>query len=308
MHTGCAKILRSVFNLENDESLKEMTDLFQIEDVLGPVMEGRIDHGRFRDVRYENVGEKIDLCPFWTRGQYIGKGHDEVVFDFKKHTNAGFRWMFTRPDIFPKFDRVIDHSKRVAPLLTSKQEPPSSGTDILTSQPLDVILVLLPYLDVPTYLNFISTCKYFRYHAITTFQPHAPTLLLEHFPFAFPTKLEYALMKKKKEMKGLVVSSDGEVCSPTDCDWLLYMGKVHWTKSMRVRRYIWSVCVDVKRAYDQRMKDEGGCGFCAVSDSEPTERRKALEQCAQTMIMMKKIRELQMGRMKKGTPKSAGEK
>ncbi|KAG7096631.1 hypothetical protein E1B28_004048 [Marasmius oreades] len=89
MHTGCAKLLRSVFHLENDESVQELTDLFQIEDVLGRAIGGRIDHGKFRGVHYETVGEKIDLRPFWSRGIDIGKNHDEVVFDFQKHAGAG---------------------------------------------------------------------------------------------------------------------------------------------------------------------------------------------------------------------------
>ncbi|KAF9267858.1 hypothetical protein L218DRAFT_650598 [Marasmius fiardii PR-910] len=59
-------------------------------------------------------------------------------------------------------------------------------------------------------------------------------------------------MKKKKETRESLASFDAEVYSPTDCDWLFYMGKIHWTKSMRVATYIWSVRVDFERTYENR--------------------------------------------------------
>ncbi|KAG7096630.1 hypothetical protein E1B28_004047 [Marasmius oreades] len=114
--------------------------------------------------------------------------------------------------------------------------------------------------------------------------------------------MEYALIKKKKEIRDSAASSDPDVCSPADCDWMLYLCKVHWTKSMRVRRYIWSVCEEVKRVYDKKMKETDGCGFYKLSEEgmKPTEKRMALEAMAQQMFMMKQVTRP----MKKG-PKSA---
>ncbi|KAG7096688.1 hypothetical protein E1B28_004102 [Marasmius oreades] len=289
IHTGCAGILRSVFELEDDESVKQMAELLQIEEVIGRCMAGRKDHGRLQGVRYEQVGELIDLRPYWTRGGDIGKDHDEVVFDFRRHMDVGLGWMFSRPDIFPRFSRVVNHSKRVVPLLLEGKNEPVPGKDVLTSQPLDIIRVLLLYLDVPSYLSLTSTCKYLRHHAVTTFQPHARFLLLKHFPWAFPTVFEYAIINKKKEVRDAVVSSDLDVCGAVECDWLLYMCQIHWTKSMRTRRYVWSVCMDVKRVYEEKMRKREGWFYSRTGVGlVPTEKRKALEKMAREMVTMRK--------------------
>ena len=79
MHTGCPKILRSVLGLQDDNSVKELANFFQIGEILGECLTDD-DHGRFKGtyflskapaflndtdesrydtgVHYENVGEK----------------------------------------------------------------------------------------------------------------------------------------------------------------------------------------------------------------------------------------------------------
>ncbi|KAL0581218.1 hypothetical protein V5O48_000806 [Marasmius crinis-equi] len=276
-HTGCAKILRAVFELEDNDSEEELTDLFQIEDVIGPCQDGR-NHGKFRGVNYETVGEGIDLRPYWSR-------HEHVVFDYKKLVSDGKGWMITRPDVFSRFSRVVDHAKRIAPL--GETQP---GNDMLTSKPLDVIRVLLPYLSVASYLKLTSTCKYLRYQALTSFQPHARTLLLSEFPWAFPTRLECESIKQNKDLMDAIVSSDPKVCGP-ECDWLLYMYQVHKTKSMRIRRYIWSICVDMRREYEERLPGSGFYEYPEGPEGEAvgTQNRKALEGIAQQLHMFGKL-------------------
>ena len=40
--------------------------------------------------------------------------------------------------------------------------------------------------------------------------------------------------------------------SPHDADWLLYLSHIHRTKSMRMRRWIWSLCDEVHRVYEAK--------------------------------------------------------
>ena len=40
--------------------------------------------------------------------------------------------------------------------------------------------------------------------------------------------------------------------TPHDADWMLYLGHVHRTAGMRVRRWVWHLCGNVRRAYEGR--------------------------------------------------------
>ena len=40
--------------------------------------------------------------------------------------------------------------------------------------------------------------------------------------------------------------------TPHDADWLLYLGHVRRTAGMRVRRWVWHLCGNVRRAYEGR--------------------------------------------------------
>ncbi|KAL0567704.1 hypothetical protein V5O48_014289 [Marasmius crinis-equi] len=246
MHTGCAKIFRSVFKCEDDNSCKELVDLFQVEEILGPLGHGGADHGRFQGVDYESTGEQIDLRPYWKRFHQSSGENDIPIFDYKALIKDNREWMFTRPDVFPKFPRVVASSR-----VTGVE--PAPGNDVLTRQPLDVLLMLVKHVDDPrTYAKLMSTCRYLRYHAIAnaSFQLHARELLKECYPWAFPTTLEYEMINKKKGMREMVVGKD---CGG-ESDWLLYMCQVHWTKGMRVRRYVWAICEEIKSVYMETLE------------------------------------------------------
>ncbi|KAK1217362.1 hypothetical protein PQX77_019997 [Marasmius sp. AFHP31] len=305
MHTGCFKVLRSILGLEDDNSAKELADFYQIGEILGQCLADD-DHGRFKGtyftptphiislkptigatsigVCYEAVGEKIDLRPYWFRGYQLGKAHDHVVFDYNQLIADGKQWLITRPDVFPRLHRIVDHAKRIAPFGGRESVP---GTDILTSQPLPIMHLLVSHLSAVSFL------------------------LLEEFPWAFPTRLEFDMIKQNKAVLDAVASPDLETCGP-ECDWLGYLSTVHGpkSKSMRTRRYIWSVCMELKREYDGQLagKEEGdseGGWFYTYPEGRgpgakavPTSRRKELEKIAVQMSMMNQMGDGGMAGMK----------
>ena len=92
---------------------------------------------------------------------------------------------------FPRF------RPEVAPARTSSLGPlPESTQDIVTTQPLDVLHVLLPYLDNRSFVNLLSTCRTLRHRALTILQPHARKRVLE-LGWAVPTEVEYAGFVKR---------------------------------------------------------------------------------------------------------------
>jgi hypothetical protein len=127
------------------------------------------------------------------------------------------------------------------------------GTDILTTQPLDILHAIVSVVPLFSYLALTSTCRFFRHHALTTFQSHARNLVLQ-LGWAVPFHAEYAKMKVRAED---MAHADN---SPHDGDWLLYLSHVNRTKSMRVRRWLWDLSEEVKRAYEEKKGD----GFSAV--------------------------------------------
>ncbi|KAL0064719.1 hypothetical protein AAF712_008265 [Marasmius tenuissimus] len=297
MHTGCFKILRSILDLEDDNSAKELADFYQIGEILGQCLADN-DHGRFKGVRYEAVGEKINLRPYWFRGYKLGKAHDHVVFDYNQLIADGKQWLITRPDVFSRLHRVVDHAKRIAPFGGREPVP---GTDILTSQPFPIMNLLVSYLSAASFVRLTSTCKYLRFHALTSFKPYARKFLVEEFPWAFPTRLEFDMIKQNKAVLDAMASPDLEICGP-ECDWLGYLSMVHSpkSKSMRTRRYIWSVCVELKREYDDQLtaKEEGDPegwfytypeGWGPGAKAVPTSRRTELEKIAVQMSMMNQM-------------------
>lgn len=74
--------------------------------------------------------------------------------------------------------------------LSSLREP-AATTDIITTQSLDVLHILLAYLSNKSYVNLVATCRTLRYHALTTFQPHARERVLS-LGWAVPLENEYA--------------------------------------------------------------------------------------------------------------------
>ncbi len=105
---------------------------------------------------------------------------------------------------FPRF------RTRVAPSRLSSLGPlPESTDDRITTQPLDVLHILLPYFDNKSFVNFLGTCRTLRHHALTTFQPHARSRVLA-LPWAIPTEVDYNSFIKRNPPKPQPQASNSE--------------------------------------------------------------------------------------------------
>lgn len=238
-HKTCTSVLCKVFGVPR--SLKELNRkhlraICEIEAVLGrckPGAKGGI--GRVPYVDYETVGG-VDMRSYWSKPRWEG----QVTFDWKRFKESGPVWVLSRPDIFPKFFSKVS-SERLASI-----GQPSETSDILTSQPMDLLQLLIGYLDIPAYLALTSTCRTLRKYALTTFQPHARKYVL-NTPWAMPlldtSPPEYSA-------KGDVMAHPRD--SPHDADWLLYLSHVHRTNSMKERHRVWRIAEEIKRAYEDR--------------------------------------------------------
>ncbi|KAJ7646776.1 hypothetical protein FB45DRAFT_1019073 [Roridomyces roridus] len=71
-HLVCFSLLRQALNLEDED--KATTMAFSAHELILGRPQGGVHAGRFRDVQYENVGEKVDLSPFWKRGSTCSIG------------------------------------------------------------------------------------------------------------------------------------------------------------------------------------------------------------------------------------------
>ncbi|KAJ7467193.1 hypothetical protein FB451DRAFT_1260429 [Mycena latifolia] len=220
-HHVCLALLRHALKVE-DDTLEAKITLCAHELILGRP-QGDAIAGRFKDIDYEHVGEQVDLSPFWKRGRELGCN----VFDWQKLSKGSLAWLIQRPDIFPRFSPSVS-PERLASLGTPP--PESERTDLITTMPLELILHLLPYLPLKAYVALMSTCRFLRYHAFTTFQSHARYRVLQ-LPWALPTRCE--LRQLKAQFRAEMASEDEALRGG---DWYLYLNQVHWTKSMRVRR------------------------------------------------------------------------
>ena len=130
----------------------------------------------------------------------------------------------------------------------------------MSTQPLDVLHALLPYLDDKSFINLLSTCRFLRHHALTTFQPHARQRVLA-LGWAVPTEVEYQAFVRRKLQTSATgeASPSGELLaslamahaehSPVDADWHLYLTKVYCSQAMRARRWVWALAGEVARVY-----------------------------------------------------------
>ncbi|KAJ6594433.1 hypothetical protein B0H19DRAFT_1247105 [Mycena capillaripes] len=262
-HRVCLSLLRHALKVE-DDSFMSKTTLCAHEVILGRPQGGMLA-GRLKDIDYEHVGEKVDLSPFWRLGPEAGCN----IFEwktFKAHRNGSLSWIIQRPDIFPRFNRTVS-SERLASVGT----PPSKEerADLITTMPLELILHLLRYLSVKSYVALVSTCRFLRYHAFTTFQSHARCLVLQ-LPWALPTRSELEEIKEKyrAEMAG----TDEELRGG---DWFLYLHRIHGTKSMRVRRWIWALCEEIRRVWMAKLPRSA---YADLGDSVKSPARIQLEE------------------------------
>ncbi|KAI0714332.1 hypothetical protein C8T65DRAFT_644738 [Cerioporus squamosus] len=186
-HPHCATILRHQLGLPNNTP-EHLIELSLLEQIVGPTMDG-LHAGRLPDFDYETVlgdHNRIDIESLWSK-----EGDERPDFDWLQWKSRGLEWTAVRPDVFPRF------RPQVAPTRISSLGPlPESTEDIITTQPLDILHVLLPYLDNKSFVNLMSTCRTLRQHALTIFQPHARARVLE-LEWAVPTDAEYAGFVKR---------------------------------------------------------------------------------------------------------------
>ena len=97
MHTGCAKLL--LHRMEaGTETYERFVKLAEVTEVLSRPLGGK-NAGRYRDIRYEEAGEKIDLRPFWTEGS----GWGENAFNWQALSESPYSFLINRPNVYVLF-------------------------------------------------------------------------------------------------------------------------------------------------------------------------------------------------------------
>ncbi|KAI0316787.1 hypothetical protein OF83DRAFT_1059776 [Amylostereum chailletii] len=258
MHTACSNIFRAKLGCEAND-LPACSKLSELEIVLGYPMIGA-DAGRFKDVQYESVGDRIDLKPFW----HVGNSEGENVFDFKALKDAGMDWLLARPDVFPRFFKEIKPERQ----LEYSEDTAPKRTDLFTTMPMDLLHVLIEHLPPKSYVQLMATCRFLRHHALTTFQPHARRMVCD---LGWAIALSREVKELGPSMQSQLARASDE--SP-DGDWLLYLSHVHRTRSMRARRWIWSLADEVKRVYEEKRPGSIFGDDYSTGVQDPTQRKK----------------------------------
>ncbi|KAJ6501069.1 hypothetical protein C8R47DRAFT_1211337 [Mycena vitilis] len=268
-HRVCLYLLRHALNVEED-NLLSTTTLCAFELIIGRPVSGA-DAGRLEDVDYEHVGEHADLSPFWKPGQEAGGSVFEWE-ELKSYNNGSISWIIQRPDVFPRFNRTVSLERLASAGMPSCNE---ERADLITTMPLELILYLLPHLCLKSYVALVSTCRFFRYHALTTFQPHARFLTLQ-LPWALPTRCELCDIKSDTSAQ---MASRGD--DRRGGDWYLYLCRIHGMKSMRVRRWIWALCEEIRRVWMLKLP---GSAYSDVGVGVKSSARLRLEGEVQASI------------------------
>ncbi|KII85030.1 hypothetical protein PLICRDRAFT_178793 [Plicaturopsis crispa FD-325 SS-3] len=272
-HAACAKMVRHALGMEGDD-FETLVEIAGLEKVLGRPM-GGAKAGWLPDIRYKELGTPhVDMAKYWETGDEPGGN----MFRWKAFKDDGFEWMFNRPDMFPKFKGVSEKRKK------SIGEPKQPTSDIITTQPLDVIQILLPYLSTPSYMALTSTCRILRKYALCEFQPEARRRVLE-LGWAVPLRSEY----EKNASKAFMASARIEE-SPVDADWLLYLCHVHKTAAMRMRRRVWEISQGIARVWKAKrpmsvIADTVGENGELVKSAE----RRKLESSVQQSLLMSQM-------------------
>ncbi|KAF8987012.1 hypothetical protein BDZ89DRAFT_913448, partial [Hymenopellis radicata] len=230
MHESCAEIFFHVAGVEDVTSTDGLTLIAEIFTVLGRPS-GSPDPGRLQNINYEAV-TKIDLRPFWSRGSSMGANK----FDWRALSYTEYSFVLERPFEFPQLVDVAP--SRVCPF----EDAYMSDDNILSRQPIDIIEYLLPFLPLPSYMALLSTSRYLRIHALTTFQRHARRFALD-LPWAIPLP---GYDSEDATLQGNVADKDISLHS---ADWLHYLSEVHTRPSMRARRWIWQLAHALKETY-----------------------------------------------------------
>ena len=149
---------------------------------------------------------------------------------------------------FPRFEPSLTPAR-----LESARQPVSETSDVLTTLPLDILRLILEHPSLPneSFVRLLGTCRTFRTHALTTFQPLARARVIA-LGWAIPIPFEYAMLIRQlinecslpdSTFPIVVVSKVpiAHACSPMYGDWLLYLGRVLSMPNMRVRRWLWAL-------------------------------------------------------------------
>ncbi|KAJ3546662.1 hypothetical protein NM688_g5489 [Phlebia brevispora] len=215
------------------ETTDDAYNLCEIDHVLGEAMKD-VNAGRLPHVKYEKAGpENVDVRPYYHLDE-----DKRMRLDWVRFKNDGFEWTYTRPDTFPRFYSAVSSKRLPGPAL-------GPIDDVLTTKPLDILHLLLPYLTDKSFVSLFSTCRTLRHHALTTFQPQARERVLGS-GWAIPLHKEYASIPLATRDAGSVVDPDN---IPLEGDWMLYLCNVHKSQSMRARRWIWATAEELRRAF-----------------------------------------------------------
>ena len=126
-------------------------------------------------------------------------------------------------------------------------------------------------------MRLLGTCRTFRTHALTTFQPLARARVIA-LRWAIPIPIEYASFIQEgttptlipdnltSRARGAELPLAHAEYSPTHGDWLLYLGHVHQLPNMRARRWLWTLATRLaavraeRRAVSEYAEVEGEGG------------------------------------------------
>ncbi|KAI0749405.1 hypothetical protein C8Q80DRAFT_1161847 [Daedaleopsis nitida] len=307
-HTTCAALLRHRLGFTSNDA-ETLVDLAIIEKIVGPTMAGT-HAGMLQDVNYKTALKydgnpiNVDIESLWYSKPDAAPG--EADFDWIKWQQLGLEWTATRSDVFPRFRPQVPPAR----LSTLGPMPEESTTDIVTTQPLDVLHAILPYLDNKSFMHLLSTCRMLRHHALTTFQPHARDRVIA-LGWAVPVDHEYRgfVARNKSPADG---KDGGDVDfaelamahathSPMGADWHLYLSQVHRSAAMRARRWQWALAGELARVY--REKKAAGPYADGVNEDGNVVKSKAWNEYAHTAKQQLSMRPVLygMGLKSKGT-------
>lgn len=86
------------------EDMEAKVNLCEIDTVIGRAHGGR-DAGRLPHIKYEEIGEKIDLRHFWRQGDEPGLN----VFNWGAFACSKYKWLVNRPDVCVFFWLFFTH-------------------------------------------------------------------------------------------------------------------------------------------------------------------------------------------------------
>lgn len=108
MHTVCARLLRRIFDCE-DETAAAYVTLCGIPDVLGPP-QGGAAAGSFKIIDYRRASQNIDLDSLWRQGE--SEGHNTFDWDALAREH---KWLRNRPDVCVISSTSINHPDTMDP-------------------------------------------------------------------------------------------------------------------------------------------------------------------------------------------------